>query len=205
LYLPACSYPMPDIGTRLRHSLPRSIDISYPAPPTGRANSAVLIPLWEEHDAWKVLFTVRGQQLADHRGQVAFPGGLRGAGEAGPLQTALREACEEVGLCPDRIDPLGILHPVDTSTRYRIWPVVGILREPVRLHPARPEVQEAFWVPLAWLMERGRWKWKPVETGTKRKGHRSIFFEAYEGRVIWGATGIITRRLLEILRKDENG
>jgi 8-oxo-dGTP pyrophosphatase MutT (NUDIX family) len=164
-----------------------------------------MIPLWKENDAWKVLFTQRGRQLADHRGQVAFPGGRREAEDAGPLQTALRETLEEVGIRPEQIEPLGILNPVDTSTRYRIWPVVGILREPVMLNPTPPEVQEAFWIPLAWLMEAGRWKWKLVEAQTGRQGHRSIFFEAYYGRVIWGATGMITCRLLEILRKDETG
>ena len=110
-----------------------------------------------------MFFTRRSEHLADHSGQIAFPGGRAEAGNSGPLQTALREACEEIGLPPGAVHPLGILEPVDTSSGFRVWPVVGVLRLPVEPRPSSPEVAEAFWIPLDWLAAEGRWESRPVD------------------------------------------
>jgi 8-oxo-dGTP pyrophosphatase MutT (NUDIX family) len=195
---------MTDIEILLRKALPQSIQTPYSSSlPPGIKSSAVLVVLQNEENVWKLLFTRRGKQLADHRGQVAFPGGHVEAGDSGPLQTALREASEEVGIPSDAVDPLGILDPVDTSTGFRIWPVVCLLSRPVVLKPAFPEVHEFFWIPLAWLMEKGRWEWKPVSSDTGRSERRAIFFEAYQGRIIWGATAMITYRLIELINERQ--
>ncbi|MGB7537249.1 MAG: NUDIX domain-containing protein, partial [Anaerolineales bacterium] len=84
-------------------------------------------------------------------------------GDSGPLQTALRGACEEVGIPPAAVHPLGILDPVDTSSGFRIWPVAGIIRPPVDPRPSSPEVAEGFWIPLDWLAAEGRWEWRTVD------------------------------------------
>jgi 8-oxo-dGTP pyrophosphatase MutT (NUDIX family) len=188
---------MSEPATLLRRSLPLGIRTAYPSPSPGVGYSAVLAALWNDAGDWKILFTLRGDSLADHRGQVAFPGGRAETGDSGPLQTALRETREEVGIPPEHIDPLGILDPVDTSTGFRIWPVVGIWKQPGALNPAPPEVCETFWIPLAWLGQAGRWKRKAAPSGRGR--HRAIFFEAYQGRIVWGATALITVQLLQIL------
>jgi 8-oxo-dGTP pyrophosphatase MutT (NUDIX family) len=195
---------MAEIDILLRKALPWNIQTTYPSSlPPGIKPSAVLIALQKEEEGWKMLFTRRSEQLAEHGGQIAFPGGQAEAGDSGPLQTALREAREEVGLPPEDADPLGILEPADTSTGFRIWPVVCLLRRKPTLHPAPPEVMEIFWIPLAWLREKKRWEWKPVPSEGGRSTHRAVFFEPYQGRVLWGATAWITSRLLETLRAGQ--
>jgi len=190
---------MSEIENLLRISLPHGVRTDFPSPSPGIGYSAVLVVLWNDTGEWKLLYTRRGDLLADHRGEVAFPGGHVEAGDSGPLQTALREACEEVGIPPEQIDPLGILDPVDTSTGFRIWPVVSLLKQAAELKPAPPEVREAFWIPLAWLMEKGKWEWRTVPSGPGRSERRAVFFGPYQGHTLWGATALITVRLLEVL------
>jgi 8-oxo-dGTP pyrophosphatase MutT (NUDIX family) len=191
---------MIDIESALAERLPVDKNISYPSGEPGIKSSAVLVPLLKEEGAWKLLFTRRSEQLADHRGQIAFPGGQVEAGDSGPLQTALREAGEELGVRSEDVQPLGILDPADTHTRFRIWPVVCILKWPVRLILSLPEVREVFFVPVAWLMEPGNYAWRTVESENARTQRRAAFFEPFQGQVIWGATAAITIRLMEILR-----
>jgi 8-oxo-dGTP pyrophosphatase MutT (NUDIX family) len=186
---------------RLRKSLPGRATAPYPPVPADVKLSAVLTLLSRHPDGWKILLTRRGDQLADHRGQIAFPGGHAEEGDSGPLQTALREACEETGIAPGAVRPLGILDPVDTSSGFRIWPVVGIVSWPVELQPAPAEVVEAFWIPLDWLMAEGRWGGKSVNPGDPNDARRAVFFEPYQGRVVWGATAKILVNLLEMVRK----
>jgi 8-oxo-dGTP pyrophosphatase MutT (NUDIX family) len=190
---------MTDPADLLRRSLPQSAATPYPPAVPGIDYSAVLVALWNNAGVWQLLFIRRGEGLADHRGQIAFPGGREEAEDSGPLQTALREAREEVGISAGQTDPLGILDPVDTSTGFRIWPVVCILRSPVVLAPAPPEVREAFWIPLSWLAEERRWKWETAPSGAGSSGRRAVFFEPYDGRTLWGATALITVNLLQIL------
>jgi 8-oxo-dGTP pyrophosphatase MutT (NUDIX family) len=189
-----------DVVSRLRRTLPRPLSAAFSEPPPGRRNAAVLVPLQPVSGAWRILYTVRGEGLADHSGQISFPGGRPEAGDAGPLQTALREACEEVGVEPDAVEPLGILDPVDTGSGFRIWPAVGVIAEGTAVLPAGPEVRSFFWVPLDWLQTPGRWERRPVPSAAA-PGRRAVFFEAYAGNVIWGATARITVQLLDLLRE----
>jgi len=191
---------MIDIESELADLLPASVRTCYPAPEPGKKASAVLLPLLKEEAVWKLLFTQRSEQIADHRGQVSFPGGHVEAGDSGPVQTALREASEEVGIRPEDVRPLGILEPVDTRTDFRIWPVVCIVRWPVRLTLSLEEVREVFLVPVEWLMETSRLTWRAVEPASGRTENRAPFYEAFLGHVIWGATAMITSRLMDILR-----
>jgi 8-oxo-dGTP pyrophosphatase MutT (NUDIX family) len=188
--------------SRWRHNLPWKITERYPPPEPGIKYSAVLLLLRRETDAWHVLLTRRSGRLTDHRGQIAFPGGRAESGDSGPFQTALREACEEVGLPPDAVRPLGLLDPLDTSSGFRIWPVVGVLRREAELLPAPPEVDETFWVPLDWLAAEGNIERRSV-AGAEGGGMRTdLYFQPYHGRVIWGATAAILVQLLGILRMD---
>ncbi len=187
---------------QLRNSLRGNFTKRYPSPSAGLKPSAVLILLRNRNDLWEVFFTRRSEYLADHSGQIAFPGGRVEAGDSGPLQTALREACEEIDVAPGSVHPLGILEPVDTSSGFRVWPVVGVIRLPVEPRPSSPEVAEAFWIPLDWLAAEGRWENRTID-GPRPGGARSaIFFESYQGRVIWGATAAIMVQLLDRLHGD---
>jgi 8-oxo-dGTP pyrophosphatase MutT (NUDIX family) len=193
---------MIDIESALVRRLPNNANLSYPPPEPGIQSSAVLVPLLKEEAVWKLLFTRRSEQLAEHGGQVSFPGGRAEAGDSGPLQTALREACEEVGISAEDVRPLGILDSAGTRTGFRIWPVACILKWPVKLTLSIPEVREVFFVPVEWLMQPGKFHWRNVESANGGALHRALFFEPFEGQVIWGATAAITVRLMDFLRGE---
>jgi 8-oxo-dGTP pyrophosphatase MutT (NUDIX family) len=180
---------------------PSDVSMPYPPAESGVRTSAVLVPLIKEEAVWKVLFTRRSEQLADHGGQVSFPGGHVEAGDSGPLRTALREACEEIGILPEDIRTLGILDPADTRTGFRIWPVACILNWPVPMTLSLPEVREVFFVPVEWLMEPENLQWRPPDSASNKSQTRVPFFKPFQGHVIWGATAKITVRLMEILRR----
>lgn len=193
---------MIDIESALIRRLPINANLPYPPPEPGIQSSAVLVPLLKEEAVWKLLFTRRSEQLAEHGGQVSFPGGRAEAEDSGPLQTALREACEEVGISAEDVRPLGILDFAGTRTGFRIWPVVCILKWPVKLTLSIPEVREVFFVPVEWLMQPGKFHWRNAESANGGAPHRALFFEPFEDQVIWGATAAITVRLMDILRGE---
>ncbi|MEJ2435474.1 MAG: CoA pyrophosphatase, partial [Pseudolabrys sp.] len=86
--------------------------------------AAVLVPI-VDHDEPTVLLTQRAQHLPDHPGQVSFPGGKIDKADNSPLDSALREAEEEVGLDRAYVTPIGYLDVYLTTLGYRIVPVVA--------------------------------------------------------------------------------
>src|SRR5262245_52406651 len=86
--------------------------------------AAVLVPLVERTAETTVLLTQRAENLADHAGQVSFPGGRIEERDADATACALREACEEIGLTPDRVEVVGRLDTYVTRTGYEVTPVV---------------------------------------------------------------------------------
>lgn len=181
------------LAERLRRR-PPALHAEWDATP-----AAVLVPLYRQDDAWHVLFTRRTDLVDVHRGQVSFPGGRIEPGDAGPEQAALREAEEELGLAPDQVSLLGRLDTLLTITRFRVEPVVGVLRWPAALRPNPQEVARAFGVPLAWLAEPANLEREdhPAPEGPPIPVYS---FRAFRGEVVWGATARITLSLLEALR-----
>src|SRR5258705_608948 len=119
--------------------------------------AAVLVPI-VERDEPMVLLTQRTAHLKDHAGQISFPGGKIEAADASPAAAALREAEEEIGLPPRLVEPVAYLDLYMTTLGYRIVPTIARV-EPafaLRLNPA--EVDDAFEVPLAFLMTPGNHK-----------------------------------------------
>ena len=102
--------------------------------------AAVLFPILDRADGPSVLLTQRTEALKHHPGQISFPGGRVEAEDASPQATALREAWEEIGLAPERVDVLGYLPDYRTGTGYRITPVVGRIALPIELRPDPREV-----------------------------------------------------------------
>ncbi|MBX3522780.1 MAG: CoA pyrophosphatase [Xanthobacteraceae bacterium] len=157
--------------------------------------AAVLVPI-VAHEAPTVLLTQRSKHLSTHAGQVAFPGGRIDPGDASPLAAALREADEEVGLPARYATPLGYLDSYLSGTGFRIVPVVALIEPGFSLKINEAEVDEAFEVPLSFLMTRENHArhsgvWKGVE--------RHFYAMPFEQRNIWGATAGIIRSLYEKL------
>ena len=155
--------------------------------------AAVLVPV-VDHPQPTVLLTLRSANLADHAGQIAFPGGKIDATDVTPLDTALREAWEEVGLVRDFVEPIGYLGLYGTSFGFRILPTVARVKPGFDLRLSMGEVDDTFEVPLSFLMN-------PANHEIHRKEFRgmlrSYYAMPYGDRYIWGATAGMLRMLYE--------
>ena len=155
--------------------------------------AAVLVPIIARAEP-TVLFTQRATHLPDHPGQVSFPGGKIDPGDASPLDAALREAEEEIGLERRFVDPLGYLDLYMTTLGYRIVPTLARVDPGFRLELNRDEVDDVFEVPLAFLMAEENHKLQSREW----KGMtRTVYAIPFEERHIWGVTAGILRNLFE--------
>jgi 8-oxo-dGTP pyrophosphatase MutT (NUDIX family) len=162
-----------------------------------RTPAGVLIALVPRPAGPSILLTRRTAHLRDHAGQISLPGGRVEADET-PLDAALREAEEEIGLPPARVEILGSLRPYDTGTGYRIHPVVGWVAEPPERFALDPfEVDELFDVPLAYILDEANHRRDSYERDGRR---RHFYVVPHEGRHIWGATAGILVNLARVLR-----
>jgi 8-oxo-dGTP pyrophosphatase MutT (NUDIX family) len=155
--------------------------------------AAVLVPVVDRAEP-TVLLTQRTAALPDHAGQIAFPGGKIDAHDESPLAAALREAEEEIGLDRRHIHPIGYLDLYMTTLGYRIVPTLARIDPVFRLTLNASEVDDAFEVPLAFLMQpsnhqRHSRPWK----GLTRTYYAIPFAERY----IWGVTAGILRNLYD--------
>jgi 8-oxo-dGTP pyrophosphatase MutT (NUDIX family) len=155
--------------------------------------AAVLIPV-VDHPQPTVLLTQRSAHLNDHAGQISFPGGKIDATDASPLDTALREAEEEIGLSRQFVDPIGYLDLYGTSFGFRILPTVARVRPGFELRINTSEVDDAFEVPLSFLMDPANHQ---VHSREFRGMERSYYAMPFAERYIWGATAGILRVLYE--------
>ncbi len=153
--------------------------------PSDLRNAAVLVPLIERPDGWKLILTRRNQDLKNHAGQVSFPGGSAEIHDTNAAATAIREANEEIGLRPDQIDVLGYLpeHPVISG--FSVTPVVAQVEPPVDYQIDSNEVSSVFELPwqLAVQPETRRLRKREIQ-GQQREFYS---FE-FAGETIWGAT-----------------
>jgi 8-oxo-dGTP pyrophosphatase MutT (NUDIX family) len=155
--------------------------------------AAVLVPI-VDRDEPTVILTIRTQELANHAGQVAFPGGKIDPEDESPVAAALREAKEEIGLPPVLVEPIGYLDLYLTFTGFRILPTVARVKPDFTLALNPREVTESFEVPLSFLMtpenhQRKSREWKGVT--------REFYAMPFENRYIWGVTAGILRNLYE--------
>jgi 8-oxo-dGTP pyrophosphatase MutT (NUDIX family) len=155
--------------------------------------AAVLIPVVDRPQP-TVLLTQRSAHLNDHAGQISFPGGKIDATDASPLDAALREAEEEVGLIREFVDPIGYLDLYGTSFGFRILPTVARVKPGFTLRINAAEVDDAFEVPLAFLMDPVNHQ---VHSKEFRGIERSYYAMPFAERYIWGATAGILRVLYE--------
>lgn len=156
--------------------------------------AAVLVPVLERPQGLRVLFTVRGDNLRTHAGQISFPGGRRDPGDLGPVDNALRESREEVGLDAAHVDVVGFLDDYPTVTGFRVTPVVGLVSPAARVAADGVEVVDTFEVPLAYLLDRRNYQRRWLERG----GLRLPYYALTHGRrFIWGATAGMLRNLTE--------
>jgi 8-oxo-dGTP pyrophosphatase MutT (NUDIX family) len=155
-----------------------------PAFPDARP-SAVLVALADGQSGAEVLLTRRSRHLRNHKGEISFPGGRLDPGET-PVEAALREAHEEVGLDPSLVTVIGELDHLDTVvSRSSIVPVVGRLPSTLPLHPASMEVERILWLPLAELVRPDTYR---SERWGRTPTDRLLHFFELDDETVWGAT-----------------
>lgn len=155
--------------------------------------AAVLVAVVEREQPM-VLLTQRTAHLKDHAGQISFPGGKIDAGDKTPLDAALREAQEEIGLDRGFVAPVGYLDLYLTTRGYRIVPLLARVRGDFSLTLNRSEVDDVFEVPLAFLMELANHRRHSREWNGMQRSYFEIVFGKHN---IWGVTAGILRNLHE--------
>ena len=166
-----------ELGDRdLNPSLPRA---------RPRRPAAVLVPIVERPEGPTVLLTRRADHLHDHPGQVSFPGGRLDDTDRGPIDAALRETAEEIGLGREFVELAGLLDGYETVTGYGVTPVVGFIRPGFALTLDTFEVAEAFEVPLTFFLDETS---RQVHSRVRDGRRRYYYAFEYENRYVWGAT-----------------
>ena len=158
--------------------------------------AAVLVPVVFRGERPHLIFTLRTMTVAHHKGQISFPGGAADESDEGPVETALREASEEIGLSPEFVRPLGCLPAVATVSSFWVVPVVGLVigSPPFSRNP--DEVAEIFELPLSAFERPSCHTTQPFQHGSVT--HMVHHYEI-GARDIWGITGGIVHALLERL------
>jgi 8-oxo-dGTP pyrophosphatase MutT (NUDIX family) len=170
-------------------------DRSAPAAAPGLRRAAVLVPVFVKDGGLWVLLTRRTESLEHHRGQISFPGGSAEEADDSPLDTALRETDEEIGIRAEDVKPLGTLSPLTTVTNFYVEPFVGAIPNPYPFRLAESEIAELIEVPVAAVLDP-----KALETKMLPGRDEPVLFYHHGDHVIWGATARILKEFLDALR-----
>ena len=158
--------------------------------------AAVLVGLLAQPSGPWIILTERAAHLKDHAAEISLPGGRIEAYDEGPAAAALREAFEEVGLAPDKVDLLGALPAYGTITGFRVFPIVGWIEPPVEFVLDTREVADVFQVPLSFVLDPANHRRESIV----REGRVLTYYVLpYPGRRIWGATAGILVNLARVL------
>jgi 8-oxo-dGTP pyrophosphatase MutT (NUDIX family) len=155
--------------------------------------AAVLVPVLDMPEP-EIVLTRRAENLPQHPGQVSFPGGAAEQQDSTAVQTALREAHEEIGLPTEVTRPIGFLDRMDTISDYRVLPVVALVEPPVQWVPDVREVAEVFTVPLSVVLDKNQYEASRIYRGGFEYTIWSLDWNGYN---IWGATASILMNLIQ--------
>ena len=161
--------------------------------------AAVLVPLVERGAQTNLVLTRRSARLKHHPGQISFPGGKVDGSDPTPLDAAMREAQEEIGLAAEDIDILGTLPNHETVTGFDVHPFVARVNPDFRAMPEAGEVEEVFEVPLSHVLQPQNY----VIEGRVWMGQmRRYYVVPYGPYYIWGATARMLRMLADRLENS---
>jgi 8-oxo-dGTP pyrophosphatase MutT (NUDIX family) len=193
------------IRSRLKSAAPDQLSTlttaAIASPENGLYPAAVLMPLFQDQGEWQMVFIKRSEHDADrHSSQIAFPGGRAEMGDRHLLDTALREAREEIALQPEDVHLLGQVDMITTVSDYRVTPFVGLIPWPYPLQPDQREVEKVLTIPLGWLADPDHSRtelWGSPESG--QRPHPVIFFDPYQDEILWGASARMVCNFLQLL------
>jgi len=160
----------------------------------------VLVPV-TDRDGPHLVFTKKTSGVPHHKGQFSFPGGVVETGDGSRVETALREAWEEIRLPAEAVEVLGLLDDTPTrATNFVITPVVGIVRAPVVFKPDGREIERVIEVPLATLRDPAIFRTELWERDGEP--HPVLFYQVSAEDLVWGATARILSQFLALLDEE---
>ncbi len=173
-------------------------------PPPGKGApliGAVMLLLYpgEDEDALFVVLTVRTENVAHHKGQISFPGGAAEPEDASLAHTAVREACEELGVCGDDVSVIGKLTPIYIEpSNFHVHPFVAYMPYRPSFEAQQEEVLRVLEVPVCHFFDP---KNISAENRVIDGTERHIPYFDVQGRKVWGATAIILSEFIAVLEK----
>jgi 8-oxo-dGTP pyrophosphatase MutT (NUDIX family) len=173
-----------------------SIRAYFPAAPIA---AAVLVPIVDHESGLTILLTERASHLKNHAGQISFPGGRIEPSDLNPMEAALRETEEEIGLAREHITFVGYLEPQLVLSGYWVTPVVAFVQPGFELRLDRREVAGAFEVPLLHILDRANHHSRERQLGNVSLQVYDIPYQHYN---IWGATAGMLMGLYRLLRTE---
>jgi len=160
------------------------------------SHAAVLVPLFKKREECHLLFTKRSEEVKYHKGEISFPGGVVDEEDLELINTALREAHEEIGLRESDVQVIGVLDDIVTITEFIVTPIVGLFPYPYPFKVSEVEIAELIEVPLSFLLDEDCFSEREIIRGGQRE---VVYTYQYEKHVIWGATARILKQFLDLI------
>jgi 8-oxo-dGTP pyrophosphatase MutT (NUDIX family) len=160
------------------------------------SHAAVLVPLFQKDKDCHLLFTKRSEEVKYHKGEISFPGGMVDEEDKELINTALREADEEIGLKERDVQIIGVLDDIVTITEFIVTPIVGLFPYPYPFKVSEVEIAELIEVPLASLLEEDCFSEREIFRGGQKE---AVYAYQYGKHIIWGATARILKQFLDLI------
>jgi 8-oxo-dGTP pyrophosphatase MutT (NUDIX family) len=160
------------------------------------SHAAVLVPLFKKGGDCHLLFTKRSEEVKYHKGEISFPGGVVDEEDKELINTALREAHEEIGLKESDVQIIGVLDDIVTITEFIVTPIVGLFPYPYPFKISEAEIAELIEVPLASLLDEDCFSEREISRGGQRE---IVYAYQYGEHIIWGATARILNQFLDLI------
>lgn len=166
---------------------------------SSRLSAAVVVPIFRKDNECYLLFTERTDTVKNHKGQISFPGGACETRDGTPVNTALRECAEEVGLTGGSVEIIGELDDeITVTSSFVITPFVAFISSPGEVKIDPREVKQTIEIPISALQDKDSWR---EETKIMDGQSVTTYFYNYQGKVIWGATARILNKFLDVFNQ----
>ena len=163
------------------------------------SHAAVLVPLFKKEEECHLLFTKRSEQVKYHKSEISFPGGVVDEEDRELINTALREAHEEIGLKESDIQVIGLLDDIVTITEFIVTPIVGLFPYPYPFKVSEVEIAELIEVPLSFLLNKECLSERTILRGGQNE---VVYAYQYGEHIIWGATARILNQFLDLISSE---
>jgi 8-oxo-dGTP pyrophosphatase MutT (NUDIX family) len=160
------------------------------------SHAAVLVPLFQKDGDCHLLFTKRSEEVKYHKGEISFPGGVVDEEDIELVNTALREAHEEIGLMESDVQIIGVLDDIVTITEFIVTPIVGLFPYPYPFNVSEVEIAELIEVPLSSLLDEDCFSEREILRGGQEE---AVYAYQYGNHIIWGATARILKQFLDLV------